>query len=163
MGDRTYVRFVDSEAELSDPNRELPAIYLHWGGYPKYMKEVFNDFFEAVERDCANNFRCRYGDPTYLAAKFVVHMASEFAEDPTRPLDFTSVGITSVSVLKAVSEGSWTYAIVCSGGPRSNLRPKIMMDETLSDASGSLAYHSIEELDEVILAHRKNEEEENDA
>lgn len=158
MGDHTYVRFVRSEADLADPTKLQAAIYLHWGGDASYMKDVFNEFFEAVERDCSERSDFRYGDPDYLAAKFVVHLAREMGDDQDRPLSFLSVGVTAVSVIDAVTAGANTFAVVCNGGPRSKLRPRLMVDETLSEAGGALAYHSMEDLDEVIAAQRENEE-----
>jgi hypothetical protein len=157
MGDHTYVRFVRSEADLADPTKLQAAIYLHWGGDATYMREVFNEFFEAVESDCVND-DFRYGDPDYLAAKFVVHLAREMGDDAERPLSFLSVGVTAVSVFDAVTAGAYTFAVVCNRGTRSKLRPRLMVDETLSEAGGAIAYHSMEDLDEVIAAQRENEE-----
>lgn len=163
MGERTYVRFVRSEAELADTSRELPAVYLHWGGDAKFFREVMNEFFEAVERDCERPADFRYSDPSYLAAKFIVHISAEFADDEERRLSFRSVGVVSIRLVDAAAEGAWTYGVICSGRPSSPLRPNVITDEVLVTETKELAYHSLVTLDEAIEAQRKNEEEEANA
>ena len=163
MGDRTYVRFAWSEAALSDPAKPMAAVYLHWGGDAKFFREVMEEFFEAVERDCERPSERRYSDPEYLAAKFVVHMASEFGDDADRRLAFSSVGICCISVADAVVTGAWTYGVICNKSPANNLRPVVVTDEVLVTDERAIAYHSITTLDEYIAAQLKNEEEANNA
>jgi hypothetical protein len=122
-----------------------------------------DEFFDAVERDCTNPAERRYSDPDYLAAKFVVHMASEFGDDEDRRLAFRSVGICTVSVADAVTTGAWTYGVVCNKSPSNSLRPIVVTDEVLVTDERAIAYHSITPLDEYIAAQRKNEEEANNA
>jgi len=68
-------------------------IYRHCDGYPDGEHGVVNclrRFCDDVEAQTGDH---RYGDPSYLAAKFVVWQARENASDPEKPLDFISLGV----------------------------------------------------------------------
>jgi len=160
MGDLTIVRFVTLGRDPSITEKQA-MIYLHWGGDATYMAEVFEEFFLAVERQCGRD--TRFHDNEYLAAKFVVWMAGEsISGDETTPLNFLSVGVKTGTVKSGLEEGAWTYAVVCN--PRgNNLRPKVMVDEALTDVDREVAFHQMTEISEYLEAKRKNEEEENDA
>jgi len=73
-------------------NGEISAnIYRHPDGYPDGEHGVpasLARFFDELERQTPDT---RYGDPEYLAAKFLVWQAGEFARDSDKPLDFLSV------------------------------------------------------------------------
>ncbi len=73
-------------------NGEVSAnIYQHPDGYPDGEHGVpakLQKFFEELEAQTADT---RYSDPEYLAAKFLVWKAREYARDPEKPLEFLSV------------------------------------------------------------------------
>jgi hypothetical protein len=69
-----------------DGNRDVPTavVYGHWAGSnPVDAATTLKGFFEAVEAQTSDR---RYNDASYLAAKFVVYLAS-------KGLDFLGVGI----------------------------------------------------------------------
>jgi len=67
-------------------------VYRHSDGYPDSQHGVpasLERFFAAVKEQTSDT---RFNDPSYLAAKFVVWQAGEYASNG-KPLDFLSVGI----------------------------------------------------------------------
>lgn len=78
-------------------------IYRHSDGYPESMLPDLEGFFAAVQAQTADT---RFTDPSYLAAKYVVWLAAQFARKlvavgdtyeyvQTEPLDFLSVGVVT--------------------------------------------------------------------
>ena len=66
-------------------------IYRHSDGYPDGEHGVpacLQRFFEELEAQTADR---RYSDPEYLAAKFLVWQAGQYASDLEKPLEFLSV------------------------------------------------------------------------
>jgi hypothetical protein len=159
MGARTLIRFVRGDGAAQVIDKVLPMVYLHWGGPPDVMAETFSEFFERVERDAGDD--TRYTDPQYLAARFVVFASVECgdAADPGA-LGFTGVGITASTVISALTAGSYTYAIDCSG-TSFRLRPKVLVDEALHAPDHQVVHHSICTIEEFLEAQRMNEEEDN--
>lgn len=60
MGDRAVVVF-------SQHDEDVAAVYLHWGG--SEADEILERFFDAEDANDARDNR--FGDPEYLAARFV--------------------------------------------------------------------------------------------
>lgn len=94
-----------------EPDSEPVAyIYKHTDNYPEGKHGAIVGilrFFREVE--CHTN-DTRFDDPAYLAAKFVVFWAHEYARNPEKYLNFLSVGV--------VGPGDWgqqyTYDIICN-------------------------------------------------
>jgi len=97
MGTSSTVRFGSSGVVGGGTEA---AVYVHYDGYPEGMRETLRGFFEAVERDTGDH---RYGDPTYLAAKFVVWVATQYPRwTAEAPLDFLGVGVVTEPARYAV-------------------------------------------------------------
>ncbi len=97
-------------------------VYRHSDGYPAGESGVLADlqrFFAEVERQTNDN---RYGDPSYLAAKFVVWQAEEYATDwegnKKQPLDFLGVGVCT----RNPGDIEYIYTVKCKEG---GLRPEV--------------------------------------
>lgn len=100
-------------------------VYRHSDGYPSGMGADFTTFFDAVE---AQTNDTRYSDPSYLAAKFVVWLAGEFAisgkfvgdeyvsesHRVEAPLRFLSVGILD----RDPGDIEYRYWVICKDGNR---------------------------------------------
>jgi len=96
-------------------------VYRHSDGYPDGVLPDLDRFFAEVEKQTDDT---RFGDPTYLAAKFVVWQAGEMAElqakyrypEPgeVRPLDFLSVGVQVTDP----DDIAYVYDVECSSGNR---------------------------------------------
>lgn len=99
-------------------------VYRHCDGYPDGPHGVPADlerFFAEVESQTNDT---RFGDPCYLAAKYVVWQAGENARG-SKPLDFLSVGI----MMQDPFDIEYRYHINCSGAPRTG-RPEVTWEET---------------------------------
>lgn len=74
-----------------DKQNPSAVVYGHWAGdNPDDATETLNSFFDAVEKKTTDT---RFGDASYLAAKYVVFLAGQYAHDKNKPLDFLSVGV----------------------------------------------------------------------
>jgi len=85
-------------------------IYRHSDGYPDGKHGVpaaLVAFFQAVEEQCDGD--TRYKDPEYLAAKFLVWQASQYARDPEKPLGFLSVAVC----MRDHGDIEWVYTVDC--------------------------------------------------
>ena len=84
-------------------------VYRHWDGYPKEVGMLgdLQRFFDAVEEQTTDR---RFGDPSYLAAKFIVWQANEYRA-AGGILDFLSVGTTLVDP----GDISYRYHVWCNG------------------------------------------------
>ena len=79
-------------------NNIVAKIYRHSDGYPSAILPDLQTFFEDV---MAQTKDTRFDDPSYLAAKYVVWQAHEYAEklnekfeyEPSEMLDFCGVGV----------------------------------------------------------------------
>lgn len=96
----------------------VAKIYRHPDGYPDGMLPDLGDFFRQVEQETGDP---RYGDPAYLAAKWVVWLGRMFSrkydwrrdgynEEKTGSLDFLSVGV----VTSDPGDIEFTYWLDCS-------------------------------------------------
>lgn len=129
MSTRCTIHFHDGPGETS-----RAIVYRHADGYPEGDHGVLKDlgrFFDAVEAQTKDT---RFGDPEYLAAKYVVWQAKENAVKftwngdtyeivPSEPLDFLSLGVT----LKDPADIEYRYHVRCTlfDGFAANARPKV--------------------------------------
>jgi len=111
MGTRSTAHFVDS----LDGEPEA-IVYRHMDGYPAGAGADIELFLDEAQKLSDS----RFGDPSYLAAKYVVWLARTFAPMPeSRPLDFLSVGV----ITHDPGDIAYRYTIVCSGA-----RPDVYVD-----------------------------------
>lgn len=111
MSTRCNIHFTASPDSPPEAN-----IYRHSDGYPEGVLPDLEKFFAEVERQTEGGMGgTRFSDPSYLAAKFVVWQAGEFAKYGSgNPLDFISLGITD----QDAGDGEYVYTVVCSGSGR---------------------------------------------
>jgi hypothetical protein len=89
MSTRASIHFTSKGHEEIEAN-----VYRHSDGYPDTEYGVPADldrFFQDVEKQTGGD--TRFNDPSYLAAKYVVWQAGQYAGDKKRPLSFLSVGV----------------------------------------------------------------------
>lgn len=96
MSTHATFRFVDEQGNT------YATIYRHSDGYLECGGRDIFRFFDAVREQTGDT---RFSDPSYLAAKYVVFLADNFAckyewdengemrQTKTQPLDFASVGL----------------------------------------------------------------------
>jgi hypothetical protein len=116
MSTRCNIHFADANGRVE------ANIYRHSDGYPEGVLPDLEEFFTAVEAQTSDT---RYSDPSYLAAKFVVWQAGEYAklaaynfmtgeQGEVKPLDFLSVGIMNTDA----GDGEYVYTLTCKGDQR---------------------------------------------
>lgn len=103
MSTRATVHFCNSNGTTQ------AIVYRHYDGYPSGLGEDLQRFLRDVKAQTSDT---RFNDPSYLAAKFVVWQAGEYAEDKSKPLDFLSVGV----VLQNPGDIEYQYKVLCGGG-----------------------------------------------
>lgn len=85
-------------------------VYRHSNGYPDGVLPDLERFFADVEAQTSDT---RFNDASYLAAKFVVWQAAEYANWRTskpgevKPLNFLSVGV----VMRDAGDGEYVYEV----------------------------------------------------
>jgi len=92
-------------------------IYRHYDGYPDGVLPDLQKFFADVEAQTGDT---RFNDASYLAAKFVVWQASQFAQDASKPLAFLGLGV----VPGDAGDGEYVYTVNC-GKPGPDGRPEV--------------------------------------
>ncbi len=106
-----------------DEGNPSAIIYRHSDGYPDTEHGVIaslDRFFKDVEAQTGGD--TRFGDPTYLAAKFLVWQANEYRNGAL--LDFLSVA----PMLRDPDDIEYRYNVRCS--PQWNAgRPSVTWDE----------------------------------
>ena len=100
MSTRCNVRFMD-DSKTPEAN-----IYIHSDGYPDGEHGIVNKFRMFLQCLVDNVRDKRFNDPSYLAAKFVVFMAHEFAGD-NHFLEFLSVGVVNENA----GDGEYVYNV----------------------------------------------------
>lgn len=111
MSTRSTIHFIEGE-------RTTAIVYRHSDGYPTVGGRDILRFFEAVREQTKDT---RFDDPAYLAAKFVVFLAGEFAPMQTyrdgayhpeeaKPLNFLSVGV----VMRDPFDIEYRYLVDCA-------------------------------------------------
>src|SRR5437773_9399045 len=102
-------------------------IYRHADGYPEGgVLPDLDEFFTAVEAQTKDT---RFDDASYLAAKFVVWQAGQYAyhfnakyeREPSQPLDFLGVA----PVMGDPGDIEFRYHVQCSGSSR----PQVTWEE----------------------------------
>ena len=122
MSTRCTINFMEGKA--------LGAkIYRHSDGYPERgesgVQSDLKRFFQAVKAQCDNtSYGTRFGDPYYLAAKFIVWQAGENTRYANRydmsdeeldaarkanPLNFGSIGV----MMEDPGDIAWKYFLDC--------------------------------------------------
>lgn len=102
-------------------DKPAAIIYRHSDGYPEGLGACLLEFVKEVRENVKDN---RFTDASYLAAKWVVYDASrhardygyvggKFAQKPTHPLNFLSVGIVN----EDPGDIEYRYHVVCDGVP----------------------------------------------
>ena len=89
-------------------------VYVHSDGYPDGehgIPQRFGRFCRDLEEQTTDT---RYGDPAFLAAKFLVWVAGQYANDPRKPLEFLSVGIMT----KDAGDAAYVYTVDCTSQQR---------------------------------------------
>lgn len=99
--------------------KDLAIIYRHSDGYPDGIGRDLETFFKDVEAQCPDD--TRFGDPTYLAAKFVVWQAAQYTHKGNPPLSFLSVGV----YLSDPCDIQYRYLVDCDSGDR----PKVLTEK----------------------------------
>lgn len=116
MSTRSSIWFWGGDLEPS------AGVYVHSDGYPEGENGRLEDlerFFTAAEIQTTDT---RFYDPEYLAARYLVFKAREFAKDPARrPLNFLSVGVT----LNPHMDEEYRYSVLCHR-PRPDGRPTVL-------------------------------------
>ena len=110
MSTRTNIHFCNAPGDI------VSNIYRHCDGYPSGVLPDLVEFFEAVGR--LND--TRFGDAEYLAAKFIVWQAAQYASQDS-PLDFLSVA----PCVRDHGDIEYIYEIICDGGWRDEKPPRV--------------------------------------
>lgn len=108
MGTRCTINFCYPDGQV------CAKVYRHSDGYPDGDSGVPADlgrFFDAVKAQTSDT---RFGDPCFLAARFVVwqadqHKRSSVAVDLGAPLDFLGVGV----LMEDPGDIEYTYNLTC--------------------------------------------------
>lgn len=98
-------------------------VYRHADGYPDGVVPDLARFFADVEAQTADT---RFGDPSYLAAKFVVWQADR-QHDSANALDFLGVGV----ILEDPGDIRFRWFLDCHN--RVDGRPSISYEEGYGD------------------------------
>lgn len=111
MSTRSTINFGYGSPSNTGENKPTAKIYRHSDGYPEGVLPDLKRFFTEVEDQTRGGYSgSRFNDPSYLAAKFVVWQAGEYARDPEKPLEFLSVGVLD----EDPGDIAFTYWIDCS-------------------------------------------------
>lgn len=107
-------------------------VYRHTDGYPEGLGEDLKQFFADVETQCSNGYGgTRFNDPTYLAAKFVVWQAMQYAENKEKPLDFLSIGV----MMEDPYDIAYRYLLECSTRTPPKIKVENIYDSRRPDRS----------------------------
>lgn len=143
MSTRSTTHFTHGEATVA-------IIYRHSDGYPEAAGRDLLKFFDEVREQARGT---RFSDPSYLAAKYVVFLAGQFAiydtyhdgeyhPDEVKPLSFISVGV----VREDPSDIEYRYIVDCSrmidGRPYVEVQP--MGDKPLGEVADVLAAAAVD-------------------
>ena len=112
MSTRACVHFCDADKSTA------AIIYRHSDGYPDGLGEDLISFFKEVKDNVKDT---RFDDPYYLAAKFVVWQAKQYASEDKHYLDFLSIGI----MLQDACDINYRYRVICSNKDM----PEIIIEE----------------------------------
>ena len=100
MATRSNIHFTDGDYLAAN-------IYVHSDGYPEYRLPELQRFFHAVRSQCRD---ARFGDPSYLAAKFIVWYAEQQTLDRgLETLNFLGIG----PMVGDAGDSEYIYEINC--------------------------------------------------
>ena len=95
----------------------VAKVYRHSDGYPDGVLGDLAKFFADVEKDNRATMDTRFKDPSYLAAKYVVWQAHQYAKayvggkyKATPRLAFSGVGV----VIEDPGDIAYTYFVDCN-------------------------------------------------
>ncbi len=108
MSTRCVIGFYGTHPSEGKPEA---LIYRHGDGYPDGKHGVPASLARLFVDVAAQTSDTRFDDPSYLAAKYVVWQAGEYASDKAKPLAFLSLGI----VMNEPGDIEYRYAVVCLG------------------------------------------------
>jgi hypothetical protein len=92
-------------------------VYRHFDG--DSLDDDLEEFFKEVQEQTDDT---RFDDPTYLAARYVVWQAQQYAKhSPGKPLAFTGVGVYQ----RDPSDIAYRWLVSCDGGVPRVKRQKI--------------------------------------
>ena len=114
MSTPAIVNFCDKDENIQ------ASIYVHWDGYPDDEDGMFhqlNNFFENVSQLTDTRFK----DPSYLAAKFIVHLMDG---------DIGSLGCGVVSNPNKFQCVNYFYTVIC----KDNTKPKVICSTTQTES-----------------------------
>ena len=137
-----------SSTHFTMGEKRRAIVYRHADGYPSGAGADLLEFLRAVQRQTPDT---RFGDPSYLAAKYVVFLAELFAVDYARTadefkstprtnrLDFISVGVC----LSDPADIEYRYVVDCAArlDPEEGLpfgRPSIRVEHGYGDTWADL-------------------------
>jgi len=103
MSTRATVHFGSQNADGKFTKQAI--VYRHHDGYPAGLGKDLKTFLEEVKKTCPDT---RFYDPCYLAAKFVVWQADQYANKDNK-LDFLSLGVC----LEDPSDIEYRYLVIC--------------------------------------------------
>lgn len=125
MSTRANIHFVYGDSDRIDAN-----IYRHSDGYPSGLGVDLHRFLDEVGK--LND--TRFGDPEYLAAKFLVWQAKEYAElnnrSPYRQETTGPAYLNFLSVAPCIEDHGdieYIYKVACSNG-----RPRVFVQSSRS-------------------------------
>ncbi len=120
MATRGMYSFYDN-VERYENEKPSASVYRHWDNYLEEGGVDLKDFLVEVKKTVSDN---RLDDATFLASKYVVYLAREFATDwDKNPLDFMSV-----RVVEPYSDygQEYHYHVLCDSFE--NGLPKVLVD-----------------------------------
>jgi hypothetical protein len=119
MSTRATIHFVHKKGD-----KPAAIVYRHGDGYPDGLGKDLQDFFREVKRQCEGGMGgCRFDDPYYLSAKWVVWDAGQMAkysqsfnkpDAVIQPLNFLSVGI----MMEDPGDIEYRYTVICNVSDR---------------------------------------------
>ena len=122
MSTRATIHFHDVNQKGKPLPKPTAIIYRHSVGYPDGLGEDLKKFINIVRESVKDT---RFGDASYLAAKWVVWDAAQMAASRVEvskiigkpiepnPLDFLSVGIMA----QDPGDIEYRYKVICDGKP----------------------------------------------
>lgn len=108
---------------FQEKGQDIAIVYRHGDGYPAGLGKDLKSFFKEVSKQTRDT---RFGDASYLAAKWIVWDADQIRQglERTNPLDFLSVGIT----MQDPGDIDYRYLVNCAN----DKPPKVKVETVTS-------------------------------
>lgn len=120
MSTRSTTHFYWSKEDFDRNEPPAAIVYRHHDGYPAGAGVDLLNFVEDVKAQCdptregATYYGTRFGDASYLAAKYLVYLTVYgYKYDQDYPLDFGGVGILTSDPVDI----EWRYIVIADGEP----------------------------------------------